>query len=173
MGEGVRSEAPPAAGGEDGASSWLRRHLRFLMLRLILLARALMGTIAFEALYAVGWELNALEAWRKIEGRKVLVYNRADNIIGYGAASMHAALVAEDATNNQPGEAIGKDGAFRNTAVVEVTIRHANGWALHDFPLSLDLDAWYGMIGAERAALGLGQELGDGGRGESALLGSG
>ena len=46
-------------------------------------------------------------------------------------------------------------GQLASTAVVEVTIRYAQGWALHDFPLSLDLDAWYGMIAAERAALGL------------------
>ena len=39
--------------------------------------------------------------------------------------------------------------------MVESTIRYAQGWQLHDFPLSLDLDAWHEMIAAERAALGL------------------
>ena len=50
-----------------------------------------------------------------------------------------------------------------------MTLRYAQGWALHDFPLSLDLDAWYAMIAAERAALGVaedgGQEMPAGGGG--------
>ena len=64
------------------------------------------------------------------------------------------------------GEAVGRVGraggtrealarAMDETTVVEATIRDAQGWALHDCPLSLDHDAWYGMIRAERAALGL------------------
>ena len=45
--------------------------------------------------------------------------------------------------------------ALAQTEVIEATIREASGWALHDCPLSLDSDAWYAMIRAERAALGL------------------
>ena len=37
--------------------------------------------------------------------------------------------------------------------VVEMEIRYAQGWAMHDCPLTMDPDAWYAMINAERAAL--------------------
>ena len=154
----------------------VRAGLRALLVRTIALCRALIATLAYEALVAAGWELNALDAWRRIEGRKVIVYNTADNIVAYGAASLHAALLAEDAERGAADDDDSRDGggsarkgnggggggggggqtpSLANTAVVEVTIRHARGWALHDFPLSLDLDAWYGMIAAERRALGL------------------
>ena len=123
----------------------------------------------------------------------MIVYNTADNIVCYGAASLHGALLAEGGaggdsadgaesttssldSERQQGEALliaGPSGggsssssrpssssssALHGTAVVEVTIRYAQGWALHDFPLSLDLDAWYAMIAAERAALGLNKD---------------
>ena len=116
----------------------------------------------------------------------MIVYNTADNIVCYGAASLHGALLAEGGpggdsadgaesttssldSERQQGEALliagpsgggssssrpsGSSSALHGTAVVEVTIRYAQGWALHDFPLSLDLDAWYAMIAAERACL--------------------
>ena len=35
--------------------------------------------------------------------------------------------------------------ALEGVACVEVTTRFAQGWQLHDFPLYLALDAWYGM----------------------------
>ena len=38
--------------------------------------------------------------------------------------------------------------------VIESEIRYAQGWAMHDFR-SLDPEAWYAMIAAERSALGL------------------
>ena len=171
----------------------LRAHIKSALTWLLLLTRALVATIAFELLTAVGWELNAQKAWRRIEGNKVIVYNTADNIVCYGAASLHGALLAEGGaggdsadgaesttssldSERQQGEALliaGPSGggssssrpsssssssALHGTAVVEVTIRYAQGWALHDFPLSLDLDAWYAMIAAERAALGLNKD---------------
>ena len=175
-----RSAGPSLA--EVGLVWWVRAHCARALVTLLLLVRALVGTFAYAALKATDWELNALEAWRKIPGKKVLVYNVADNIVAYGAASLHAALVAEDGTGSDDGESSGGatsakghaggaagGGAFANATVVEVTLRYAQGWALHDFPLSLDLDAWYAMIAAERAALGVaedgGQEMPAGGGG--------
>ena len=45
---------------------------------MVLLARALIAQLAVYTCKATGWELNAEEAWPRIQGRKVLVYNRAD-----------------------------------------------------------------------------------------------
>ena len=94
------------------------------------------------------------------------MYNEADNIVNYPAASLHAAILAQHAKTaaarptGTPSSSAADEAkaAMGDTAVVEVTIRYAQGWAMHDFPLSLDLDAWYAMIAAERAALGIGKD---------------
>jgi hypothetical protein len=70
------------------------------------------------------------------------VYNRADNIVCYAAASLHNALVQQPAL-------------LQDVAVIEVTLRDAGGWAMHDFPLYIDSRAWRALINAERKALGL------------------
>ena len=85
----------------------------------------------------------------------MLVYNEADNIVNYPAASLHAAILAQRSGAASSSEA---KGVMGDTTVVEVTVRYAQGWGMHDFPLSLDLDAWYAMIAAERAALGIGKD---------------
>ena len=118
------------------------RRLRGCLLSSVALARALVAQLAVYASRATGWELNAEEAWSRIEGRKVLVYNRADNIVCYAAASLHAAL------ERQPP-------LLRDVTIIEVTLRDAGGWAMHDFPLYIDNLAWRSMIAAEREALGL------------------
>ena len=145
MGEPPPLRARVGTLSELGAANWLRAQGRALTAWLLLLARALAGYIAYEALRAVGWELDAHEAWKRIEGKKVLVYNTADNIIAYGGASLHHALACEAGSDQLPG-----------VSLVEITIRKAPNWQLHDFPLSLDLDAWYAMLAAEKAALGVG-----------------
>ena len=40
-------------------------------MRFVRLMRALVAAFAYEALVATGWTLDAHDAWRKIEGRKV------------------------------------------------------------------------------------------------------
>ena len=71
---------------------------------------------------------------------------RARACVRLQAASLHAALA-------RSGERAlcGLGGC----EVVEVKIRDADGWAMHDFPLYIDQLAWSEMIDAERAALGL------------------
>ena len=87
----------------------------------------------------------------------MLLYNSEDNIVNYTAASLHYGLLhAADSTSSEGGDMRSTREALEQTTVVEVTIRQAQGWALHDCPLSLDTDAWVAMIRAERAALGLG-----------------
>jgi len=132
--------------GRGGASGQLRRciarRLRGCLLCFIALLRALIAQLAIYCFQATNWELNAEAAWPSIRGRKVLVYNRADNIVCYGAASLHGAL------ERQPQQ-------LHSVSIVEVTLRDAGGWAMHDFPLYIDNLAWHSMIAAEREALGL------------------
>ena len=172
-------DAPPVvrarrgSGSEEGCKARLAELGLRLLRGLLGIARAVLAQIAVLSFRSTGWELNALEAWRRIETKKVLVYNRADNIVHYEGASLHHGLVTHkaiagaDAASPRllPTEA--RDGyvrtpcnrtsqeALADTAVIEVTLRDADGWALHDCPLSLDADAWHAMIRAERAALGL------------------
>jgi len=104
--------------------------------------RAVVAQLAVTICQATGWELNAEEAWTRIQGRKVLIYNRADNIVCYEGASLHAAL-----SQHPQG--------LHDVNVVEVTLRDASDWAMHDFPLFYDVQAWREMIAAERQALGV------------------
>ena len=131
--------------------------LRSTLLAALALLRVVVAQIGVLCFRATGWELNALEAWPRIQGPKVLLYNSEDNIVNYTAASLHYGLLhAADSTSSEGGDMRSTREALEQTTVVEVTIRQAQGWALHDCPLSLDTDAWVAMIRAERAALGLG-----------------
>ena len=135
--------------GDDGVGPrpprrWCARQLHSFFIWVELLARVLIAQLAVYLFKATCWELDAEEAWASwlIQGRKVLVYNRADNIVCYAAASLHNALVQQPAL-------------LEDVAVIEVTLRDAGGWAMHDFPLYNDSRAWRALINAERKALGL------------------
>ena len=135
--------------GDDGGGPrpprrWYARQLHCFLIRVELLARVLIAQLAVYLFKATCWELDAEAAWAsgRIQGRKVLVYNRADNIVCYAAASLHNALVQQPAL-------------LQDVAVIEVTLRDAGGWAMHDFPLYIDSRAWRALINAERKALGL------------------
>ena len=129
---------------DDAAHSARPSRLRSLAKRGLELGRALVGQLAVVGVKATGWELNAEEAWLRIPGRKVVIYNRHDNIVSYDAASLHAALALTPSL-------------LSDVKVVAVTLLpgRARGWAMHDFPLYFDGPAWYGMIAAEREILGL------------------
>lgn len=165
VGNGNPPTMPISGSGGDFKAALLAR-LKLVLLCLLGVARAALAQIAVLAFRHTGWELDALAAWPKIHGPKVLVYNTADNIVSYKGASLHFGLLhaSSDGADAEDGGGAGARGSTREalaramdeTTVVEATIRDAQGWALHDCPLSLDHDAWYGMIRAERAALGLG-----------------
>lgn len=169
------------AGGEPPAPEGSRPWLRGAMRGVIGFARASAAQIGVIWARSTGWELDAVAAWPLIEGRKIVVFNAADNIINYQAASLHAALerasraAAEEATTSSGGFSAGLSGKespsdsvplahdpagsgrdlLAGVTVIESEIRYAQGWAMHDFPLTLDPEAWYAMIAAERSALGL------------------
>ena len=171
IGDGNAPRVLNSSGG--GFKAALIARLKLVLLCLLGIARAALAQIAVLAFRHTGWELDALGAWPKIQGPKILIYNTADNIVNYAGASLHFGLLhaCSDGADGEDcagagGEAVGRVGraggtrealarAMDETTVVEATIRDAQGWALHDCPLSLDHDAWYGMIRAERAALGL------------------
>ena len=72
---------PRVAGANAGLDSrsttlgwikgWLRMFGRDLLVRFVRVMRALVAALAYEVLVATGWTLDALDAWDKIEGRKV------------------------------------------------------------------------------------------------------
>lgn len=164
VGREVRVAPPPLALQHIGL--WCRWFAGGPLLSCL---RFLLAHFAIMCFRCTGWELNASEAWPNIQGKKVLLYNTEDNIVSYEAASLHFAL-AHDGRDREHADGSGDESSeselvppsqrraarLSDTNVIEVTIRDASPWALHDCPLNFDEEAWYSMIRAEREALGLG-----------------
>jgi hypothetical protein len=106
---------------EQGARSGGRAALSWVWAWLFGLARALVAQLAVVFAGATGWELDAVEAWSRIDGKKVLVYNKSDNIISYTGSSLHNALVQADM--GDPTKANAARGMLRGVAVIESTIQ--------------------------------------------------
>jgi pimeloyl-ACP methyl ester carboxylesterase len=115
--------------------------LRRVLARLLSWLRAVVAYLATNCLRSGGWELSTEAVWDRIRGPKAVIYNRADNIVSYEASSLHYHL--ERVPHSLAG-----------AHVVEVTFRDPDV-AMHDFPLTLDVDAWYALMDAERAMLGM------------------
>jgi len=105
-------------------------------------ARVIVAGIAVSGLRFLAWELSAEAAWPGIQGKKVLLYHRSDNVVHYRVASLHNHLQRAPLADSK-------------LRVVEVTRMGSNGWPMHDFPLCADEQAWEGLLDGVDWALGL------------------